>query len=267
MRTISTLHSNNTESDICEIPMFASSDQIPRVVHQVYVATIPQRIKDLMDSLKAKNPMFEFRFYDEKAMISYIKEKYGEKILSYFLRINPAYPSARCDLFRYLVIYAEGGIYLDVKSTSSRPLDQILVGTNSYLLCRWDNRKGEAHENFGRHTEVASMKGGELQQWHVISAPGHPFLRRVINNVLSNIDRYRPWSEGTGQKGVMRLTGPTVYTLTIAKMLRKYPHTYFRTHLQAGLVYSGGIRLSTLNYSEVLTGGELIPLSFSTVAY
>lgn len=40
----------------------------------------------------------------------------------------------------------------------------------------------------GLHPDLAHMAEGELQQWRVIAAPGHPFLRAVIKSDLSNID-------------------------------------------------------------------------------
>ena len=59
---------------------------------------------------------------------------------------------------------------------------------------------------------------GELQQWHVIAAPGHPLLQYVIEKVLSNIKNYDPHVNGCGIQAVLRLTGPIAYTEAI------YPH-------------------------------------------
>ncbi len=39
---------------------------------------------------------------------------------------QPRYGVVLADIFRYLVIYNEGGVYLDIKSTVNRPLDEII---------------------------------------------------------------------------------------------------------------------------------------------
>ena len=51
---------------------------------------------------------------------NYIRREYGESILSCYLRIDPVYGAARADLFRYLLLYRTGGVYLDIKSAARR---------------------------------------------------------------------------------------------------------------------------------------------------
>jgi mannosyltransferase OCH1-like enzyme len=137
-----------------------------------------------------------------------------------------------------LLLYKYGGVYLDIKSSLAKPLDDILQPYDSYILCNWDNQKGGKHEGFGLHKEVSAIDGGELQQWHIISAPGSPFLRAVIDTVLTNIDLYRPWLHGVGKMGVLRVTGPIPYTLAISPLRSKYAHRYERNNEALGLIYS-----------------------------
>jgi inositol phosphorylceramide mannosyltransferase catalytic subunit len=228
----------NDISDDHQLPVVPTTHVIPKIIHQAFIGVLPECIKDIAQRLRDQNPDFIYKFYDEDAMKKFVADNYGEVILSYFNRINIGYSAARSDLFRYLVIYKEGGIYLDVKSMLTYPASRLVINTKKYLLCNWDNRAGEAHAGYGWHTEVAKIEEGELQQWHVVSVPGHPFLRAVINAVLTNIDYYRPWRDEVGQRGTMRLTGPAVYTLTILNIKDKFEHSYFRTGVEAGLIYS-----------------------------
>ena len=41
-----------------------------------------------------------------------IRERLGSEIYGFYQRINPIYGAARADFFRYLLMYAQGGIYL-----------------------------------------------------------------------------------------------------------------------------------------------------------
>lgn len=254
------------------LPVFPAGTGIPRIIHQTYVseAAIPGEIAAGVAALKAMNPGWEYRFYDDPAVEAFIRDVYGPKILDYYRRIDPRYGAARADLFRYLLIYKCGGVYLDIKSTVARPLDEILDTGERYLLCRWNNGAGAKFQGYGLHAALRSVGGGEFQQWHVIAAPGAPFLRAVIDAVLTNIDRYRPWLHGTGRRGVLQVTGPIAYTLAIQPLLGLHPHRFAGTNEEIGIVYSDLARPhQTLLQNHYLSQpAPLIPpQGFGRIAY
>jgi hypothetical protein len=212
---------------------------LPRLVHQTYPGwPLPAVLRDNVSELHASNPGWTHCFYDNQGVERFIHESYGLRMLSYYRRIDPRYGAARADLFRYLVTYRLGGIYLDIKSRFCRPIDEVLTGDETYVISRWRNRRGQRHEGFGLHRDIAHIEGGELQQWHIIAAAGHPFLRAVIRAVLAAIDGYRPWRQGTGKIGVLRTTGPILYTLAITPLLERYPYTAIGDESQLSLQYS-----------------------------
>jgi hypothetical protein len=135
-------------------------------------------------------------------------------------------------------MYKCGGVYLDVKSSISAPLDSFLLEDDTYIISQWKNKKNEEFEGWGLHYDVKDIQGGEFQQWHIIAAPGHPFLRAVIQRVLTNIDLYLPSLHGVGKNGVLRLTGPTAYTLAISPLLKSYSHRIITSEMPFPLKYS-----------------------------
>jgi hypothetical protein len=151
--------------------------------------------------------------------------------------VNPRYGVILADLFRYVAVHRAGGVYLDIKSGLKRPLDAILNPTDQFILSQWRNRLGESHRGFGFHDELATIAGGELQQWHVIGTPGHPFLARVIERVFDNMRSYEAIRDGTGKRGVLRLSGPISYTLAIMPVLKQYRFRLVDSHAE-GLVYT-----------------------------
>ena len=229
----------NEEAKSHNLPPLKMGDKIPKIIHQTFKSrNLPNELQLSVNQLRAENPDWEYRFYDDDDIVRFISDVYGQQVLEYYNRINPNYGAAKADLFRYLLIYKEGGVYLDIKSSFIKPIDEILKQDDQYLLCGWDNRKGEEHEGYGLHKELSAIEGGEYEQWHIIAAPGSPFLRSVIDAVLTNIDRYKPWLHGTGRMGVLRLTGPIAYTLAIHPLLSKYPYRYERINAGYDLVYS-----------------------------
>lgn len=221
------------------LPVVDRGSRFPRIIHQTYPgASLPEALRDNVADLIAANPGWDHRLYDDRAIEQFISGHYPAEILAAYLRIRPEYGAARADLFRYLVIYRLGGVYLDIKSRFTRPIAEIVGGDEQIILSQWRNGAGQAHQGFGLHRELAHIAGGEFQQWHIIAAPGHPFLRAVILAVLSNIEHYSPWSFGVGRIGVFRLTGPIAYTLAIHPLLGTAPARVVSDEGELSLEYS-----------------------------
>lgn len=203
-----------------ELPDVMLGNKIPHVIHQTFSkADLPPLLRANVEALKSKNPGWRHIFYDNGARERFISAHYGPDLLAAYRRIRPEYGAARADLFRYLAIYAVGGVYLDLKSSVARPLSSLLQADDRLILSQWRNGPGQFHQGIGLHKELAHIPGGEFQMFHVIAVPGHPFLKAVIQRVLYNIEHYRAWRHGVGAIGVVRLSGPIAYTLAIAPLL------------------------------------------------
>ncbi|MES2831337.1 MAG: glycosyltransferase [Pseudomonadota bacterium] len=234
----------------CVLPALAQGDSVPKIIHQTYFSeSVPEEIQANIARLKTVNPGWDYRFYTDSDILRFIEENYDARVLAYFNRINPAYGAAKADLFRYLVVYRCGGAYLDIKSSTTVALDDVLAADDRYLLSYWKNKPGEKFEGFGMHPELDTATG-EFQQWHVIAAPGHPFLKAVIETVFANIDRYLPSLHGVGQHGVVRVTGPVAYTLAILPLLALHPHRIVASETDLGLQYSIYKKFSHMHISK-----------------
>lgn len=229
----------NTAFDRNIVPTFVEGVGIPKIIHQTfYDRALPAEIQKNVDKLKGLNPEWEYRFYDDTDIMNFINSNYPPLVSDYFLRLNKSYGAARADLFRYLLMYKCGGVYLDIKSSSTKPFNGIFQPDDRYLLSFWRNRDGEKFEGWGKHDELSDLENGEYQQWHIACAPGHPFLKAVIENVLFNIDKYNPALHGTGKYGVLRLTGPIAYTLAINRLSSKCKCRVVDSQMDLGFEYS-----------------------------
>jgi inositol phosphorylceramide mannosyltransferase catalytic subunit len=227
----------NRPADYGFIPTLTTGNSIPKIIHQTYYKkTLPHELQENVDYLKKLNPDWEYKLYDDADIEIYIKEHYPQ-ILHLYQSINPSYGAARADFFRYLVMYKEGGIYLDIKSSMSKPINEIIQPNDSYLLCHWDNEVGGQHEHIGHH-KCLNNQHGEYQQWHIIATQGHPYLKAVIENVCHNISHYTPILHDTGGWAVVNMTGPIAYTLAIKSVLNQYHHRLARDNNAFHLVYS-----------------------------
>lgn len=221
------------------MPTVAEGMEIPKIIHQTfYDKVLPPELQKNVDRLKALNPSWEYRFYDDTDIEQFITSNYPRLVWNYFCRIDNTYGAARADLFRYLLMYKCGGVYLDIKSSLSKPLGETIKPTDCYLLSHWNNGTGEQHESWGMYEELVGIAQGEYQQWHIACAPGHPFLKAVIEAVLANIDKYNPALHGVGKYGVLRVTGPIAYTIAINRLLPKQRFRIVDCRAELGFEYS-----------------------------
>jgi hypothetical protein len=220
------------------LPMLPEGSTIPKVIYQVYTnPALTPVLEENIRSIKALNPGWEHKLFSEADIEDFIRAAYGDAVLDYYYRIQPEYLIARIDLFKYLLIYKQGGVYLDIKSSMEKPLDEILRADDVFLLSHWPAGASQ-YKGWGKHRKLKRVGGHEFQQWHIIGAPGHPFLRAVVEAIFDNIEHYNPVLHNTGKDGVVRLTGPIAYTLAIAPLLQKYRHRRVTSHEDLSLTYS-----------------------------
>lgn len=213
--------------------------KIPKILHQSYHSKIlPDAYLNNIEHLKKLNPEWEHYLYDDHDALDFIRDNYGNEMLDYYNKINPKYGAARADLFRYLLIYKKGGVWLDIKSSASAPFHEVLESRDTFIVSQWQNRKGEAYQGAGLHAELQHVTGGEFQQWHIISSPGNPLIESVISKVLHNIDNYSPRNFGAGRKGTLITTGPIAYTKAIAPLLSSHEHRRVDAINDLKLIYS-----------------------------
>lgn len=211
---------------------------IPRIVYQAWLSgDLPEPLARNLRHNQAMAPAWTFRVFRGDEAEDFIQTEYGREMLALYRKIEPCYGAARADLFRYLLIYRCGGFYMDMKARLTRDLSEVLQADDEYLLGRWADCGEPQYQDFGRHAEIPGGLG-EYQQWHVVARAGHPFLEAVVKAVAASIKTYLPATHGVGRGGVLRTTGPIVYTQAILPVQHAHPHRMIRSFADLGLQYS-----------------------------
>lgn len=198
------------------LPYIKEAEHISKKIHQVGIfrdkpGSYPEAYVENRNTVVSMNQSYEYYFWSEGGFYEikeFIKEHYGEEILDYYEAISPDYPAARADFFRYLCLYAVGGVYFDLKTSFTHSLDTTIRPGDRFLLSRW-------YHGAQVHLEIEHMPYGEYEQYYIICAAGHPLMRRIIQQALCNIRVYRPFLNGTGSYGVLRFIGPLMYSMIV----------------------------------------------------
>lgn len=201
-----------------ELPEVELGAEIPKKIYRCHKDSENiGKYKPVVERTKEIMPDYEQIIYDDPKIEAFIKENYSKRIYDAYMKINPAYGPAKADLFRMLMIYLNGGIYLDMKSYPKKNLDDIL-DQSKLNVSRWINLPlgGIKNINF---SYIVDSKFGEYQNWHICSPKGNPILKKVIQQIVTNIESGDTNNKYfcKGNVSVVIFTGPVTYSLVLNK--------------------------------------------------
>ena len=178
------------------------------------LSKIHPKLVDNWNFLKQNNPGWMHLVFDSDSRRDFIRTAYPIEILRTYESIHPSYGAARADYFRYLLLYANGGVWLDAKSTVIKPMAEILQSTDEFLLSQLSiDTTSEANKLFWGPRSLIPTR--EYISWFIAVKPGHLFLEKVIEDVTQNLNSYHSILHGVGGMGVLGTTGPLAYTRSI----------------------------------------------------
>jgi mannosyltransferase OCH1-like enzyme len=89
-------------------------NQIPCNIYQTwYTKNLPPKMKERVELLKNQNPKFKHYLFDDNDCREFIRTYFRDDVLDAYDRLIPG--AYKADLWRYCVLFINGGIYLDIK--------------------------------------------------------------------------------------------------------------------------------------------------------
>jgi mannosyltransferase OCH1-like enzyme len=168
---------------------------IPRLLSQTWKSTrLPPAAARLRDTWIEKNPDFECRLFDDEASRAVIAEVVPEHVEAY-----DALPHAvmRADIFRYAVIYRDGGLYADVDMECLKPVSTLLARGACLLAV-------EAHLTATRAVELGYPALFQIANCVFAAAPRHAFFMAAIRRAFALAQT----APNAGRDMVEDITGP-----------------------------------------------------------
>jgi len=161
---------------------------IPKIIHQTWrnKKSINEAFQVCVKSIKDKNPDYIYKFYSDQDCYDIVKNEFPE----FFGVYGSMSPVEKADLFRYLIVYRDGGVYLDIDCFCVANFDQ-LIGQAEFVA---GYEQGWKHNDIFRYT-----------QWTFAAERGHPLLMNAANKCKKNhIKSPTMWT--------LKKTGPTMWT-------------------------------------------------------
>lgn len=173
----------------------------------------PLRNRAMMANMKLLNPDFEYLFFDDEGVQALIDREFPQyRVVFDSFR----FPIQKYDFFRYLAVYHYGGFYFD--------LDVMLASGLSGLLeygCVFPFEGLTISDYLREHYNL----DWEIGNYAFGAAPGHPFIRDVIENCVraqQDPNWVKPMMRGIPALSktdywVLNTTGPGLVTRTLAE--------------------------------------------------
>ena len=138
------------------------------------------KLKENVEFIKNQNPTYTVKLYDNKLFEEYLNTK-GSNYLSYFNSLNKEIGQLLADYFRLVILYFEGGVYMDIKSRPAKPLDDFIQQEDKLWLF-WGDEK---HFILGSHIETTP----------IIVEVQNPLIKKHLDNIHYKIDNYEEYSK------------------------------------------------------------------------
>jgi mannosyltransferase OCH1-like enzyme len=168
---------------------------IPKVIYQTWkTKNLHPVIENIKENIQVLNPNYKIDLFDDDDMNMWIKSNCDENTYEAYNKLYVG--AAKADLWRYLILYKNGGIYLDMDSIIYKSLDDLIKPDDSAIVSREGNK-------------------GYFMQWMLIFEKGHPILKSTIDKCIYNINN-------PNTSNVVFLTGPGVFTEAINETYLKY---------------------------------------------
>jgi hypothetical protein len=162
-----------------------------------------------------KSIFSDLYIYDDIHCDQYIKSK-SDFLWKIFNMIQNEYGAMKADFFRYIVMYYEGGLYLDIKSGVKENVFLKLEESVKMYVANWVEFQ---HRKWGKHPELKGK--AEFVQWFILTKPENPILRDIIILMCLKIIFYHKWFHGVGRSAVLNITGPILFSEVIYRNLNR----------------------------------------------
>ena len=141
------------------------------------------------------NPEYYYFFFNRYDRILFIKYFFGDDVLKLYFTIDNKFAACRADVFRYLLMYALGGIYVDIDSFLRKPLrtfikhstDDFLTGSGRNIPYQWFLIASAQHPIFQSAIDIAltRIKKKFIKNQHAGGTLGPSLLHDAYMNIAS----------------------------------------------------------------------------------
>lgn len=168
--------------------------RIPKQIFQTWkTKLLSPQMQRAVNTVRSMNPEYLYVLFDDDECRQYLLKYFPAEVVEAFDTIIPG--AFKADLWRYAVLYREGGVYMDIDFVEQLPLRD-LIQPQDVLVSVKDRFKG-------------------VFQAFIAVVPGHPVLKMALDICVANVK-----NKYLGVNSLDR-TGPLVFHRAINRFLKR----------------------------------------------
>ncbi len=172
---------------------------IPEKIHQIWIGNdeVPNSVKCYTHTWREQHPHWEYRLWDEMSCKQLIVKDFPfiEKLYQ-----SLSYNIQRVDLLKYLILYSEGGLYVDLDYECLKSIKELIV--NEVCI-------GLEPKSYALFHNCQFFLGNAF----MASNAQHEFFKKLISNLMLNLasENILGVSNANKYSQVMKSTGPVMF--------------------------------------------------------
>lgn len=161
-----------------------NNQEIPKIVWQTnYTDLVSLPLRACLEWNKLMSRGYDYRFVPTEKRLSFIKGNFPGRVSDLYMRLNLG--AAQADLWRLLVLYRHGGVYMDIDAYLLLPLKELIKPGTQEIFLRY-------------------KKSMRFTNYFIATKPGSAKIKAAIDEVLNRIER-------PSSNNVYTITGPAVF--------------------------------------------------------
>ena len=186
-----------------------------------------------IESCKKMNSDHIYKLYSDEDIRTYVQGNFPE-----FLELFDSLENQvmRTDMWRYLVMYKEGGLYMDTDVTCVHPtsiwLNYFAEGyarsqkhpsNSTALMAQETSRKIRAMVGIENFEKKLGKVRFNFLQWTMYAMPGHPIFLRTVEKIQRICQRrmFEGKCKTSSRESVIEITGPAVFSAAVREYAKE----------------------------------------------
>ncbi len=162
---------------------------VPKIIWQTnYTNKVSLPIKTAWCWNRLLSISYQYCFHSTEDRLAFVEQNFPGKPTELYNRLTIG--AAQADVWRLMVLYKHGGVYMDIDSHFIWPLDRFIEAGTSEIFLRY--------------------KSKDATNYFIASAPTNPNIKALLDEVLYRI-------ETSQSNNVYDITGPSVFQDVLAE--------------------------------------------------
>ena len=208
--------------------------KIPKNIYQTFkVNSFGKRHLKQIEIFRKLNPTLNFIFFDESSRDKWMANNFSDRLILQIYNLSTLGPS-KADIFRYCILYKQGGYYFDISKGVSIPIED-LHSAHCEAVISYEKNNLYLPPKINNINNILYLDKYILQ-WGLAFTANHIILKKVIESIEEEYFIYKNRLFSEPKIGVLMYTGTGRFTKIVRDFLSNNANPQIT---QAGIDFNG----------------------------